>query len=147
MKEQILDDTDWAIITILSEENTTNNAIADELGITEGTVRQRIKRLRSAGVLKIKALIDPETLANKQLIHILANVSESHLLDKKAKEISELEGVLSVSLMAGQYDLMIELLVDSNKGLMHFITETLSTVEGIAKSETLITLKSYNKYI
>ena len=64
-----------------------------------------------------------------------------------ALELSKLEGVLSVSMMAGQYDLMIELLVDSNKGLMHFITEVLSGVKGIAKSETLVTLKSYNKFI
>ncbi len=145
--KQSLDDTDWAIIKILSDENTTNNAIADELGITEGTVRQRIKRLRSTGVLKIKALIDPETLPNQQLVYIMVNVSEAHLLDEKAKEISNLGGVLSVSIMAGQYDLMIELLVDSNKGLMKFITKSLSTVKGLAKSETLVTLKSYNKYI
>jgi Lrp/AsnC family transcriptional regulator, regulator for asnA, asnC and gidA len=141
------DTTDWKIIEILRKENTPNNAIAKELGLTEGTVRQRLKKLREAGILKIRALTNPEVLGNQQLAYISANVAKSKLLDKKAQELADLPQVLSVSLVAGQYDLMIEVMVDSNKGLMRFITEELSTIDGLAKTETFLTLKSYKKFI
>ncbi|HAS81197.1 MAG TPA: hypothetical protein DCS43_00595, partial [Verrucomicrobia bacterium] len=42
---------------------------------------------------------------------------------------------------------MLEVLVDSNKGLIRFLVEQLSGVEGIAKTETLLVLKSYDKWI
>ena len=141
------DETDWAIIGILRQENTTNSAVAEKLGLTEGTVRQRVKKLREAGVLVIRALTNPEVLANQQMAYITANVVESRLLDQKAQELANLPQVLSVSLLAGQYDLMVEVLVESNKGLMTFITQELSKISGLAKTETLLTMKSYNKYI
>lgn len=141
------DSTDWKIIEILRKEHTSNNAIARKLDLTEGTVRQRIKKLKEANILKIRALTNPEVLENQQLAYISANVAESNLLNRKAKELADLSQVISVSLVAGQYDLMIEVLVDSNKGLMKFITEELSTIEGLAKTETFLTLKSYKKFV
>ena len=42
---------------------------------------------------------------------------------------------------------MIEVMVESNKGLVNFITERLSTVEGISKTETFVVMKSYDKFI
>ena len=47
----------------------------------------------------------------------------------------------------GAYDLILEALVDSNKGLVRFLTEELSKVEGLAKTETFLLLRSYNKWI
>lgn len=141
------DKTDWKIIELLSEQNLTNTAIAAELGVSEGMIRQRVKKLQDAGIVKIRALRNPQVLENQQMATVTANIAESRLLDSKAKEILELKNVLSVSILSGQYDLMIEVLVDSNKGLIKFLTEQLSKVEGISKTETFLTLKSYNKWV
>jgi len=141
------DETDWNIINILSEANVPNNTIAQELGISEGTVRGRLKRLKEAGILQVKALINPEVLENKQLVIVAMNVAESRLLEAKASEVAALENVLSVSVVAGRYDLLAEVLVDSNRGLVHFITGELSKVEGIVSSESIILLRTYNKFV
>jgi Lrp/AsnC family transcriptional regulator for asnA, asnC and gidA len=74
-------------------------------------------------------------------------VAESRLLERKAEEISHLPNVLSVSITSGRYDLIAEVLVDSNKGLVKFLTEELSGIEGITRSESFIMLKNYNKYV
>lgn len=141
------DSIDWKIIEILAVEECTNSAIAGRIGVTEGTVRQRLKKLKDAGVLKIKALINPEILENKQLAIIAANVAESKLLEKKAIEIRRLPSVLSVSIVSGRYDLVFEVLVDSNKGLVGFLTGELAKVSGIQKTETFVALKSLDKYV
>ena len=141
------DKTDWKIIELLSKQNETNITIANELGVSEGKVRLRVKKLQDAGIVKIRALRDPEVLENQQLAIVAANIAESKLLDTKAKEILTLKNVLSVSILSGQYDLMIEVLVASNKGLIKFLTEQLSKVDGISKTETFLTLKSYNKWV
>ncbi len=141
------DATDWKIIEILQKGYVPNNTIARELDISEGTVRARLKKLREAGILQVKALINPDALANKQLAVVAIRVSESRLLESKAEEVSRLENVLSVSISSGRYDLLAEVLVDSHRGLVRFLTEELSSVEGVLGSESFIMLKSYNKYV
>ncbi|HUI70014.1 MAG TPA: Lrp/AsnC family transcriptional regulator [Spirochaetia bacterium] len=141
------DDTDWKIISILKTGDVSNNAIADTLGVSEGTVRARLKRLKEAGILQVRALINPDVLSNKQLVIVAVRVAESKLLEKKAEELAGLENVLSVSIASGRYDLIAEVLVDSNRGLVQFLTEELSTIDGILASESFIMLKSYNKFV
>ena len=141
------DKTDWKIINLLSERYLPNMTIAKKLGLSEGTIRQRIKRMQAAGILKIKALRDTNVLANQQLAIIAVNVEHSNLLDKKAREISELPEVLSVSIVSGRYDLLVEVLVDSNKGLVKFLTESLSQVDEISATESFVTLRSYNRWV
>lgn len=141
------DETDWKIIDILKEEHRTNIVIAEELSLNESTVRQRIRRLKEAGVLTVRALIDPEVLERQQLALVAVNVNESKLLDSKAREIADLKSVQHVSIVSGQFDLFVEVLVDSNKGLVRFLTEELSTVDGISATQSFITLKSFNKFV
>jgi Lrp/AsnC family transcriptional regulator for asnA, asnC and gidA len=141
------DAVDWQIINRLSENYLPNSEIARQLGLSEGAIRQRLKKLQESGILKIKALRDPEILDNQQLALLGINVTESKLLDQKAREISGLDGVQSVSIVSGRYDLIVEILVDSNKGLIRFLTQTLSAVKGISKTETFLILKSHNKWI
>lgn len=141
------DDTDWKIIDILRTGYVPNNTIARELDISEGTVRLRLKKLRDAGILEIKALINPDTLENKQLALIAMRVAESRLLESKAEEISRLPNVLSVSILSGRYDLIAEVLVDSNRGLVQFLTEELPDVEGVLSSESFLMLKNYGKFV
>ena len=141
------DKTDWQIIHMLSEKHMSNTAIARRLGVSEGTARQRLKRLQSQGILKIKALRNPNLFQDQQLALVTVNVAEPRLLDIKAKEISKLDHVLSVAILSGQYDLIIEVLVDSNKGLIRFLTEELAAVKGLRKTETFLLLRSYNKWI
>jgi Lrp/AsnC family transcriptional regulator, regulator for asnA, asnC and gidA len=141
------DETDWKIINILQEGYVPNNTIARELGISEGTVRARLKKLKESGILQVRALINPDVLENKQLVLVAMRVAESKLLDLKAEELSHLPNVLSVSIASGRYDLIAEVLLDSNRGLVKFLTEELSTVEGILASESFIMLKNYGKYV
>jgi Lrp/AsnC family transcriptional regulator for asnA, asnC and gidA len=141
------DEIDWKIIEILACGYQSNNTIARDLKLSEGTIRQRIKRLKELGILTVKALIDPNLIEKRQLALVTVNVAETRLLEAKAKEISGIDGVVSVSIVSGRYDLIVEVLVDSNHGLVRFLTEKLSIVEGITKTESFLLLKSYGKYV
>lgn len=142
-----LDDRDWAIIELLRAGTISNSAVAKELGVSEGMIRQRIKRLRELGILSLRGLINPEILGNRQIVWLGANVIESRLLAEKAEEISRLKDVLSVSIVSGRFDLVIELLLDNHHGLVDFLTEELSRVEGISRTESFVTLKTYSKFV
>ena len=56
----MLDEKDRAIVSILQYDGRTPfTKIADELNITEGSVRQRVKRLIDSGILKIVGIVEP----------------------------------------------------------------------------------------
>jgi len=141
------DDTDWKIINSLRRDYKSNNAIARELGVSEGMVRQRLRRLKENNIIRVKALINPTVMEKSQLALVAISVKDSSTLDSKSKEIAALDGVVSVSITTGRYDLFVEILVTSNRGLVRFLIETLSQVDGICDTESFLMLKTYNKYV
>lgn len=142
-----LDETDWRIIDLLSTCYLPNNEVARRLGVSEGTVRRRLKTMQDAGVLRIKGLLDPNVMEDRQIAMVTANVVDPVLLDAKAREIAQLASVVSVAVVSGQFDLLIEIVIENNRGLVRFLMDELSTVGGLARTETLLILKSYGKYV
>ena len=142
-----LDETDRAIVERLRRGNETNIDLARKLGVSEGTVRQRLKRLRDSGVLRVAAGINPDALGNQQAAIVAVNVAKASLLERKAREIADLPHVLSVSIVSGRYDLMAEVLVDSNHGLVEFLTGELAAVDDVSATESFLLLKSYGKFV
>ena len=49
-----LDKLDWQIINLLSKKYVSNINVAKNLGVSEGTIRQRIKKMQAADILRIK---------------------------------------------------------------------------------------------
>lgn len=141
------DELDWKIIEILKEEDQSNNAVARQLGISEGTVRQRLKRLKEADILRIRAQINPEVLANQQLAMVGISLQESCFLKERVEDIAALPSVLSASITSGRFDIIAEVLSESNHGLVDFLTHQLSEVKGIRTTETFVILKSLKKYV
>lgn len=143
-----LDELDRGIVQALRDDGRTNNsAIAAQLGVAEGTVRQRMRKLTDAGVVKVSALVNPEIISEHQLCMIGIKIAESRRLEACAKEVSNLPEVRSVAIVTGRYDLLVEVLVASNHGLIGFLSESLASVQGIESSETFLLLKTYDKWI
>lgn len=141
------DERDWQIIELLRSGVISNSAIAKELGVSEGMIRQRIKRMRDQGVLSLRGLINPEILRDRQVVWLGVNVATTRQLSEKAEEISHLPDVQSVSLVAGRYDLIVELLLDSHRGLVSFLTDQLAGVQGVVSTESFVSLQNYSKFV
>src|SRR3990172_6450874 len=62
----LLDDLDRRLITLLMEDaSRTNVFLARELGVSDGTVRNRIQNLIEKGVMEIVAVVDPWKVGHK----------------------------------------------------------------------------------
>jgi Lrp/AsnC family transcriptional regulator for asnA, asnC and gidA len=143
-----LDATDRNIIEALREDGRAgNSAIGAGLGVAEGTVRQRIKKLIDAGALRVSGQVNPEVMPDHQLCVIGLNIDESKQLETRARDVSRLPEVRSVAIVTGRYDLLVEVLVASNQGLIQFLSESLAQVPGITSSETFLLLRTFDKWI
>ena len=68
-------------------------------------------------------------------------------LEARARAVRALPEVRSVSIVTGRYDLLVEITVDSNQGLIRFLSESLAEVPGITSSETFLLLKTFGKWV
>ncbi len=138
-----IDDTNIDIIRELKHGKKSFKKIADKLSITENTVRSRVNKLQEEGVLEICGLVDPAKIPNHRTVIIGIKLSEMNLLEK-GKELSKLNGVVSVSVVTGRYDLLVMVLFKKGFGLLEFYTDEMSKVEGVRSVETFVVYKSYN---
>ena len=76
---RLLDDLDRRILDRLAQDaRISNRRVAEELGVTEGTVRARIKRMQDERQIRITALTNIRKLANPSLAFIWIEVERSH---------------------------------------------------------------------
>jgi Lrp/AsnC family transcriptional regulator for asnA, asnC and gidA len=142
-----IDDTDRNIIKILRENGRIpNNEIASRLEVSEGTVRNRIKKLTENDLLKVKGLTNPDKGTENQLIFILVKLEMTKNWKDIARDVAKLPNVKSVSMTTGRFDLIIELFIEPHN-LINFLTEDLAGVGSISSTESLVTIKNINKWV
>ncbi len=134
-----IDETNLAIIKHLKDGRKSFSSIADDLSLTENTVRSRVNRLMEEGVLEITGLIDPQALPGHQIVIVALKLSTVEL-EKKARELNALRGVVSVSVVTGRYDVLMYVLLNDEKGfgMLEFFTEELAKVDKIQDFETFV---------
>ena len=139
-----IDDTNKAIIRLLRDGRKPYSVIADELGITENTVRSRANKLLEDGVLRITGMVDPENVPGLQMIYMVVKLSTMEL-QKKAVEFMKLRGVVSVSIVTGRYDLIVELVLseDEDLSLLQFFSQELTKLTEVLEVETYVVYKSH----
>ena len=143
-----LNKLDWEIIGELQKNGREpNSTIAKKLDVTEGTIRQRVKKLLEAGVLRVSGQLNPEFLEGHQMIVMGINIKESSRLEKTFDELSLLEEVHSVAITSGRYDLFIQVIVSNNLGVVNFLTKSMSKIDGISQTETFVLLKTKNYWL
>lgn len=138
-----IDELNIAIIRHLREGRKSFKVIAEDLGVSENTVRSRVSKLEDEGVLEITGLVDPESVPRHRAVMVGVKLSTMDLV-KKGAEFSRVRGVVSVSVVTGRFDLILIVLLKEGFGLLEFYTEEVSRLEGIQSVETFVVYKSYN---
>ena len=143
-----LDDTNIAIIRELRNGRKAFSSIADKIGITENTVRSRVNKLIEDGVLQISGLVDPQFIPEMQVVVMGVKLSTLDL-EEKAKERLRLKGVISVMVVTGRYDLIVQLATSTqdDQSLLNFFKNELSKVKGVSDVETFVVYQSHNYMI
>jgi Lrp/AsnC family transcriptional regulator for asnA, asnC and gidA len=140
-----IDETNKAIIKQLTDGRKAYSAIAEELSITENTVRARVNKLIDEGILQITGLINPEMLPGLQVIMMGVKLKTLDL-ERKAQEFSRLRGVISAAVVTGRYDLIVQVLLGEEDGLslLDFFKRELAKVSEILEVETFVVYQSHN---
>jgi Lrp/AsnC family transcriptional regulator for asnA, asnC and gidA len=135
----VLDDVAKAIIEQLQQDGRRSYAaIGKEVGLSEAAVRQRVQRLIESGVMQVVAVTDPLQLgfARQAMVGIEVNGPLSPVADA----LAEMEEVDYVVVTAGSYDLLVEVVCESDERLLQLISEKIRRIDGISRTETFMYL-------
>lgn len=137
-----MDEIDRALIQQLQEDGRRPyTEIAQSLGISEGTVRNRVNALVEAGVLRIVGLADPHRLGfhAPAIIGVIVDPGQT---ENAANQIRAFEEVSYLVRSSGSFDLIIEVFCRDQEHLIA-VLEKVQSVPGIRRTETFIILKTY----
>ena len=137
-----LDDLDRQLIEVLARDaRVSNRKIAGDLGVTEGTVRGRIKRLQQDGLIAFTAITGFEmgTRARLAFINVQADVDR---VREVAREISAIPGINAVLITMGLFNITAMCLVDELDVLVEIAGDQILALSGVHHVETSIAVKT-----
>ena len=139
------------LLDILQETADPNPAkIAKILGLTVEEVESEIKLLREEGsLLGWVPLLHPSHKGRESVravIEVKISPEREGGFDRMAQRISKFEEVEACHLMSGAYDLMVIVQGKNLNAVASFVSERLSTIEGVLSTATHFLLRSYKEH-
>ncbi|WP_308492823.1 Lrp/AsnC family transcriptional regulator [Microbacterium terrisoli] len=139
-----LDDTSKAIIEQLQEDGRRSYAdIGRAVGLSEAAVRQRVQRLTDSGAMQIVAVTDPLQLgfARQAMIGVTVAGDTSRVADA----LSALDSVTYVVMTAGSFDLLVEVVCESDDELIDILNSRIRGLDGVVSTETFVYLRLHKQ--
>jgi DNA-binding Lrp family transcriptional regulator len=135
-----LDETDVKILEVLtSDGRLSSRQIANQCGISIGTVLSRIKKMETEGVIKAySALLDHEKLGYELTVVSEVTVSKGRLLEVE-NEIARLSNVCCVYDVTGLIDAVIIAKFKNREELGKF-TKRLLAIPFVERTNTHVVL-------
>lgn len=133
---RLLDELDRRILDHLARDaRTSNRRVAEELGVTEGTVRARIKRMQDERQIRITAITNIRKLADPSLAFIWIEVERSHQCREVAAALAAIAQIGFVGIMVGRFDLLAITMVRGAEELSGFLHQTVHRIPGVRHTE------------
>lgn len=137
-----LDELDRRIVEVLTvDARVSNRRIAARLGVTEGTIRGRIKRLQEGGAIRLTAVTNLAFAgsARRVLIGIQAQHGELKALCQKIAAMPEIDCVI---LMLGRFDILAIGLFGALEDIVEIVDNRILALPGVRQVETSIALQT-----
>ena len=139
------------LVKLLLEGNRLNTAqIAQVLNLSEAELNGQLDALKKEGVLlgfrpvMNLALEDAELV--RAVIEVRITPERGGGFNRLAERISKFDEVESCYLMSGGYDLLVFVNGASLQKVAAFVSEKLSTLEGVLSTATHFMLRSYKEH-
>ncbi|MFT4123747.1 MAG: Lrp/AsnC family transcriptional regulator [Microbacteriaceae bacterium] len=140
-----LDEISKAIVEQLQTDGRRSYAeIGKAVGLSEAAVRQRVQKLTESGIMQIVAVTDPMQLGfyRQAMVGIRATGDTT----KVAEEVARLPSVDYVVLTAGSFDVMAEVVCESDDDLIELLNRRIRAIRGVQSTETFVYLKLLKQF-
>lgn len=140
------DGYDEAIIALLREDGRMNiRTLAEKVGLNEATVRTRIRRLESSGMMRVVARID-QGAAGFPLTCLAGLRIKGRSIHQVTDDLGTIKEIISIVSVIGRNDIEVNIIARNNDELHDILTRRIPAIEGIISVESAMVIKLH-KYV
>jgi DNA-binding Lrp family transcriptional regulator len=140
---------DPLLLLLRRKARYSHEELAEELSLNVDEVKERIAKWEEKGtILGYQAVVDPERLEEEGVaafIEVKLTPERGGGFDRLARRIAKFEQVVSCYLASGGYDLLLVVEGADLREVARFVSEKLSTMEGVLSTSTHFRLKTYKE--
>jgi len=116
--------------------------VARECGVSGAAIHQRVQRLLNVGVVKgSEFIVSPQKLGYNTCAYMGIYLEKANYHNKVVAALRNIPEVVECHYTTGQYAIFVKIQTKTNKHLKRLIDNELQDVEGIARTETFISLE------
>ena len=143
MSDSPLDELDHQIIQLLGQDaRVSNRQIAADLGVTEGTIRTRVKRLQDQHLIQFSVVTDFRMAGSPSLV-MMGIHADPGRVPALAAELSAIPEISCVVVLLGRYNLLATGLFTSLTDVHQLIRSSIRPLKGVRSVETSVSVENF----
>jgi len=143
-----LDATDQAIVRCLSKDaRATYSEISKEIGVSIGTVRNRLTALRESGALHLNVWLDPNRTGSGVNATCLLKI-EAGKMPAVADALIPMDATGYIAVIAGDHDLVVDVFCRDVSHLNRVLHDDINPIDGVTSvTSYLVTEIKYQSHV
>jgi Lrp/AsnC family transcriptional regulator for asnA, asnC and gidA len=139
-----IDALDTRLLEILQKDSSIPLVkIANMLNVTEGTVRNRLQRLRRLRVIRrFTVSIDPIAIGQTTIAFVLVNTTPGRITEV-ARRLAESDVIIEVHETHTYSDLLLKLRARNPSDLADIIASRIKTTQGVVGTQVITVLNAW----
>lgn len=136
METDGVDELDLAIVGELQHDaRSSNRSIATALDVSEGTIRQRLRRMEDERLIRICAVSDIEAFGLTASANVGIHV-RGGAIGEVGPALAAIDGVAAVVRSLGEFDFIAVVIAESRAELLRTILQAIQSIPGVRTTET-----------
>lgn len=138
-----IDNTDLKILEILMQDaKRPYTEVARKVNVSQGTVHVRMNKMEEAGILEKTTLrINYAKLGYDITAFIGIYLEKSALYDKVLARLKDIPEITNIHYTTGNYSMFVKIHCRDTNHLKEVLHDKMQQVEGIERTETMISLE------
>lgn len=140
-----IDDLDRQILKYLQEDGRISYVtLANQLNVSEGTIRKRVKKLEENNILQTVGVTDPFKVGLDTVAFLWLEVQRGQV-NNVIEKLKEVVSIRYLAVTTGSYDLVAMVVLPNREELIKLLNEQVPSIEGIISTETSIILQIHKQ--
>lgn len=145
-----IDNVDLKILSLLAEDaKMPYTEVAKKVFVSGGTVHVRMRKMEEMGIVQGTTLnMDYSKMGYDITAFLGIYLEKSSLYDAVIQHLQDIPEIVKIHYTTGNYNIFVKMHCKDTKHLKDVLHDKIQTIEGIERTETIISLEeSLNRHI
>jgi Lrp/AsnC family transcriptional regulator, regulator for asnA, asnC and gidA len=145
-----IDNVDLKILSLLAEDaKMPYTEVAKKVFVSGGTVHVRMRKMEEMGIVQGTTLnMDYSKMGYDITAFLGIYLEKSSLYDTVIQNLQDISEIVKIHYTTGNYNIFVKMHCKDTKHLKDVLHDKIQTIEGIERTETIISLEeSLNRHI